>query len=68
MPLHARALLEARVDVRKAPDGIGRLLATVRRAVADGTASVERCQESWWPTSATEAPWRVRRCAFMRLS
>ena len=30
---------------------------------ASATASVDRCHESWWATSATEAPIRWRRCA-----
>src|SRR3954453_3502858 len=40
--------------------------AAERAAIA--TASVERCQLSWWPTSATDVCRRSRRSAFTRLS
>ena len=51
------------------PHPVGRLLAASRAiASANATASVERCQVSWWATSATDAPIRSRRWAFTRFS
>ena len=47
---------------------VHRVLRSAGEPSAIATASVERCQESWWPTSATEACRRSRRWAFTRLS